>query len=125
MQGFDFPLPSAPTPSSAPTGVTEDGVVTFGIMDADYQELIPGYDPITGERDPTRDGRITVSVPMRTEGPFHPEADPHAPKLLGPASDLIIARDLDVGLADLFADEKLRAQAVEARRALDPRRRRP
>lgn len=88
------------------------------------EELIPGIDPKTGEPDSRYDGRITDAVGITRTDAVHPAPNPRQPGLLLRSSDLVIANDLGVGLADLAEDQRLRSQADEIRRGLEERYRR-
>lgn len=119
-----FMLPSGtPAPSSPAIGVTADGVVAYGEMDEEYWDIIPGVNPATGEPDSRYDGRVKSSVPIRRyDEAIHSAPDPTKPQLIEAvrSSDLIVARDLGIGLSQLAEDERLRRQADQLRRELFP-----
>lgn len=123
MTGFALD-PMLPAPTSPLLGIAEDGVPVYGEMDDAYVETIPGINPATGEPDGRYDGRITAAAPIRrAPEAAHPEPDPNGLLVAQQprASELVIARELGVGLADIYEQERLRRQATEARRAFDPR----
>lgn len=106
---------------SFPSGVGDDGVVSYGpILEPEH---IPGIDPATGQPDGRFDGTVTVAVTMQRTPEVRPTPNPNGSHLVEAvrSSDLMIARDLGVGLADLAEDERLRTQAAELRRSLDER----
>lgn len=82
-------------PPTSPVVGFSDGEVMYGEIPESRQEQIEGINPETGERDGRHDGRITVSVPIQLRGQFERIPDPHAPRLLAPERELVIAPNLD------------------------------
>lgn len=101
----------------------DDHTYEYGELASNHQERIEGIDPATGKPDSRFDSTITVSVPAQRTPAVH-DCRPPAPDRLVEAvrsTDLLIARDLGVGLAELAEDERLRSQAAELRRSLEER----
>lgn len=113
---------------STPAGITEDGVVVYDTIRPEAQQRIAGVNPATGLPDDRFAGTITAAVPIgRLADALHPTPSPAAPQLVAAtrASDLFIARDLGVGLAELAASNRLDRDAAAARALFDPTRGRP
>lgn len=76
---------------------TDNPVPEYAELPADEQDFIPGKDAV-GDRDPSRDGRVTCAVPMtgsphRVTGEGN-EGESDAGLLLARNKPLIIAREL-------------------------------
>lgn len=120
-----------PRDASPLVGERDDGAIEYAPLDREQQEHVPGIDPATGEYDPRRDGTVAASVPISVMGMPTPMPAPldHPARAAEPtlmvaqaSSDLLIARDLDGGLAAMYASERDRRRAREAMLDLDPRR---
>lgn len=72
----------------------DDHIREHGLLDRDAQERIEGRDPVTGERDPSRDGTITAAVPVVLVDRFQPVPAP--PEHPGWIDELAVARAPDV-----------------------------
>lgn len=112
------------------SNVRDDGTIEYPALPASEQEHVPGIDPATGKPDSRFDGTITAAAPItlvarglhpQPPPPDHPAARGALVTATRP-TDLLVAQDLDQGLSLLAEDERLRAQAAELRRSLDPRR---
>lgn len=106
---------------SFPCGLAEDGVIAYG--EVLKPEHIPGIDPATGKPDSRFDGHVTSVVTVNRSPQVQLTPDPRNQGLVEAvrSTDLLVARDLGVGLADLVEDARLQAQAGELRRSMEER----
>ncbi len=118
-RGGELELP--PAPSWSGWQVRDDGTREHQEFGPSEQEYIRGIDPATGKPDSRFDGTVTCAAPLSRTPAVHPAPDPSGLVEVARSSDLMIARDLGVGLGQLVEDDRLRSQAAEIRRSLEER----